>query len=145
MSRLAAAFAAGAALGRARSASSTDLPIPTWDELRHALAQSAMDRAARNRRPSQGLQTPQMPVLLDGKKVEPREILRLPPSRLQYVVSQDTYDEGNLHVFVRPEAAEEYMDDVRERFKIPRLGGRGAATPTEQTGDEGSGVGGSKR
>lgn len=136
----AAGLVAGAVAGRARPIAEDALPL-TLDEARVALGRNAMARAAR-RQPPQELQPPQMPVLLDGKEVEPWDVAHHPAPVVQYVVSPDTYTEGVLQTFLRPEAAAEYIADVRERFQrerlnAPKFASSGALRDTNGSADAG--------
>jgi hypothetical protein len=129
---LAVAFVAGALLSRSRS-DGTDSLAAELEEVRLALARSAMDRAARTR-PERRPKIPQLPVLLDGRSVEPSDLAKYPSSPLKYVVSPDTYKDGALRVFLRPEVADEYIADVRERFQRPQFVAREVRPESEEVG-----------
>ena len=58
------------------------------------------------------LQPPSTRARLDGRKVEPKQVAHYPSQGLYYIVSPVTYGEDTLQVFVRPEAAAEYLADV---------------------------------
>jgi hypothetical protein len=108
----AAALTAGSALLR----NLTDgVPV---DELRARLGRMTMEQMSR-RVPRGVRQPPQMAVTLDDKKAEPRDIAVHPFPNLIYVVTPDTMEENRLRVYVRPEAAMEYIKDVQARYKKP--------------------------
>lgn len=79
--------------------------------LRQQIASAVMSR----RKSSAELQPPRLPVLLDGRSVEPKHVAHHPAPVRYYITSPDTYREGVLHVFLRAEAAAEYLADVGQR------------------------------
>ena len=114
-----------------RSQSHDEPPSPKTIPKPSALHQLRQEFTAavinRRRRRHVELQPPSMSVMLDGKKVEPKQVAYHPSQSLNYIVSPVTYREGTLQVFARPEAAAEYlatvdriMVDEPHLLKIPR-------------------------
>lgn len=88
-------------------------------EARRALGELGRRLAVRHvsRRKKLGeIAPPAMSVLLDGKSVEPRQLVWHPCPTLQYVVTPDTMAEDTLRVFTQPAAAAEYVQDVQQRY-----------------------------
>jgi len=105
---------AGAAAGAALSRNFGDT-VPV-DALRMRLGSMTMEQAAR-RRPREQRQPPKMAVTLDDKKADPRDIAHHPFPHLIYVVTPETMDDETLRVYIRAEAAMEYIKDVQARHR----------------------------
>ncbi|RKF24555.1 hypothetical protein [Micromonospora globbae] len=114
---IAAGLAAGALLGAGQSLSGA----------RRATAAPTAPAG-----PKAEIQPPQLPIRLDGRKVEPRNLARHAHEPLRYVVTPDTFRDGELQVFRRPEAANEYVADVQQRFTRASLGPRSRPAPPTQ-------------
>ncbi|WP_189049895.1 hypothetical protein [Micromonospora sonchi] len=116
---IAAGLAAGAILGAGEMASA-----------KRAMAAAATKPPV----PKAKIQPPQLPVRLDGRKVEPRDLTRHAAEPLRYVVSPDTFRDDELQVFRRAEAANEYVADVQRRFPRTDAASRTLSAPTRTEG-----------